>query len=55
MEIIAAISVGIILVLSVAGISWLALKIFYLAMSRSLAPSLERDQGATEQIRRYVT
>jgi hypothetical protein len=52
MEVIAAISVGIVIVVCVAGISWLALRIFFLALSRSLAPSLERERGATEQLGR---
>jgi hypothetical protein len=48
MEVIAAISVGIVIILSVAGISWLALRVFFLALSRGLAPSLQRE-GAREQ------
>ena len=52
MEVIAAVSVGIVIIVSVAGISWLALRVFFLALSRSLAPSLEREQHASEQLRR---
>jgi len=52
MEVMAAVSVGIAIIVSVAGISWLALRIFFLALSRSLAPTFQRDKGASEQLRR---
>ncbi len=54
MEVIAAVSIGIAIIGSVAGISSLALRVFFLALSRGLAPTLERDQVVTEQFRRYV-
>jgi hypothetical protein len=44
MEIIAAIFVGIILIAVAAGISWLALRVFFFAMRRGLTPALERER-----------
>jgi uncharacterized membrane protein len=43
MEIIAAISVGIVIITFAAGISWLALRVFFFALSRGLRPVLQRE------------
>jgi len=48
MEIIAAISVGIVVIGFAAGISWLALRVFFFALSRSLRPVLKR-QGVDDR------
>jgi hypothetical protein len=48
MEIIAAISVGIVIMGFAAGISWLALRVFFFALSRGLRPVLER-QGLNDR------
>ena len=48
MEIIAAISVGIVVIGFAAGISWLALRVFFFALSRGLRPVRER-QGVDDR------
>jgi hypothetical protein len=43
MELIAAISVGLVIIAFAGGISWLALRVFFFALSRGLRPMLERE------------
>lgn len=43
MELIAAISVGLFIISFAAGISWLALRVFFFALGRGLRPVLERE------------
>jgi len=48
MEVIAGMSVGIVIIAFAAGISSLALRVFFFALSRSLRPVLKR-QGVDER------
>ena len=43
MELIAAISVGLVVIAFAAGISWLAFRVFFFALRRGLRPMLERE------------
>lgn len=52
MELIAAISVGLVIIAFAAGISWLGLRVFFFALGRGLRPAHEREavDGRTELI-----